>query len=178
MFVYLTLRKENHGYFKTLIDRLYSWHYIHYLISQCICVPLKKMSVFDQLRPFVSFCQACGFIPYVIEYEPTTKKMSKFSFSWRNGTTWWFIFMVVSQVVVPFLFSRFLVNGGGITADKEAPITIKILMIVTFLGYVIQFIIARWIILRQRRQNGITSIRIAKKTLSSLCVMHYIPTSP
>jgi hypothetical protein len=45
------------------------------------------MSVFEQFRPFVGLCQACGMIPYTIENKLITNKFSRFTFSLKHRTT-------------------------------------------------------------------------------------------
>lgn len=110
------------------------------------------MSALEQLRPFVSFCQAIGFIPYTMECDPNSKRLLKFAFSWRNQTTWWFIFMGLLQLTVPFRASQFSDSViKKLAADRKAPITISILMGVTVLCYIVQLILSRWIVLRHYR---------------------------
>lgn len=124
------------------------------------------MSVINQLRPFVSLGQACGFIPFVMENDPKTQRFARFNFSWNNFVTWLFIFMAISQLVVPLEMSRLLIDtGGGLM--REAPVTVKMLMYVTFLSYAIQLILARWIILRQhnRLQNVVKLVLQVEESL-------------
>lgn len=35
--------------------------------------------------------------PFFMETDPQTKKFSKFSFSWKQPVTWWFIFILLGQ---------------------------------------------------------------------------------
>lgn len=57
------------------------------------------MFIFQKLRPFVWMCQCFGAFPFFIETFPETKIFKKFSFSWKHPVTWWFIFIVVIQII-------------------------------------------------------------------------------
>lgn len=114
------------------------------------------MSVIDQLRPYVSLCQACGFIPYVMERDSKTKRFVKFNFSWKYSITWWFIGLACSQLAFPLIMNQIsAIMSGKSNGKEETPVTVRILMVVTFFCYVIQMIIALWIVLLQhvRLQN-------------------------
>ena len=114
------------------------------------------MSIIDILRPYVSLCQACGFIPYVMERDSKTKRFVKFNFSWRNSITWWFIALACSQLAFSSIVNKISANMTGKSNGKEeTPVTVRILMVVMFFCYVIQLIIARRIVLLQhvRLQN-------------------------
>lgn len=111
------------------------------------------MSALNQLRPFVSFCQACGLIPFTMVYDPINKKFLRFAFSWKSRTTWWFIFMLVSQVLLPLVTIRLGEEMiGKVKEDKQAPVTLNIFMSVTILCYLEQFILSRWLLLRHHRR--------------------------
>lgn len=126
------------------------------------------MSALEQIRPLVSFCQACGLIPYTMVYEPINKKFLKFIFCWKNVTTWWFLFVSISQIVIPLMMS--LIGKemvGKIRAEKQAPVTVVISMTVTMVCYVGQFFLIRWSILRnhQKLQNAVRSALEVEKFL-------------
>ena len=104
------------------------------------------MSLIEQLRPFLSLCQASGFMPYSLECDLNTKKLLKFGFSWSNFITWWFIFLAVLQLGLPtitILFAGDVIEK--LRVDAQAPITISMLMNVTVLCYVVQLVLSRWI---------------------------------
>ena len=61
------------------------------------------MKILDQLRPFFSFCQFFGFTPLFVEIDARTKKFKKLSFSLRHPITWWFIFVIFSQIAFFYL---------------------------------------------------------------------------
>ena len=112
------------------------------------------MSSFERLRPFVSFCQGSGFIPYVIEYDQKTQQFLKFSFSWKNLTTWWFILMLILQVTLPLVTGLLLSSEviGKVNSDNNTPVTISILLNMTVMCYIVHIVISRWIILRHYLQ--------------------------
>ena len=111
------------------------------------------MSILLRLRPFVSLFQACGFIPYAMEYDPNTEDYIKFTFSWRNYVTWWFILLAVLQIGLPIISGqRAGTVIGQLKADREAPITITVLMIVTVICFFVEFILSRTVILQHYRR--------------------------
>jgi gustatory receptor len=110
------------------------------------------MSVFEQLNPFVSLCQACGMIPYTVERNSATNKFEKFTFSFKHFTTWWFFFGLVLQVT----FIVMLANSSNdlsqeLTSDRKMPVTVPILFWVTQLFRLAELLLSRWIVLRFRR---------------------------
>ena len=104
----------------------------------------------DQLRPFFTLCQACGMIPYSINYNfKTNVKTVRFSFSFRNFVTWWFLAILVLQLGIPcmiFVFSQMFFTD--VSSDGEAPVTITVLGTSTVFCFVAQLFVARWIVLR------------------------------
>jgi len=114
------------------------------------------MSVFEQLRPFVSLCQACGMIPYTMEYNLITNKFSRFTFSFKHRTTWWFACILVFQFVSICLASYFSANGpGSISTDRSLPVTVKVLYAVNSFGSIIKLSLSRWIVSRFRRLQAV-----------------------
>lgn len=110
------------------------------------------MSVFEQLRPFVGLCQACGMIPYTIENNLITNKFSRFTFSLKHRTTWWFTCILAFQFVSICLASYFSENGpDNISTDRSLPITVNVLYAVNSSGTFIQLLLSRWIVMRYRR---------------------------
>lgn len=111
------------------------------------------MSALEQLRPFVCLFQACGFIPYTVEYDQIAKKPTKFTFSWMNFTTWWFILLAILQVVIPAINSQ--ITGEKVdklSVDKQTPVTVTLLFGVIALCFVVQIVLLRWIVLRPYRR--------------------------
>ncbi|XP_057369963.1 putative gustatory receptor 28a [Daphnia carinata] len=116
------------------------------------------MSVFDQLRPFVSLCQACGMFPYTIEENLTTKKFAKFSFSFRHAITWWFLMVISLQVTVSvgIIYSS-MEQIGNLTSDQNMPITATILFAVNWPFYILQMFTTRWIVFHYRRLRNVVN---------------------
>lgn len=111
------------------------------------------MSALDQLRPFISLCQASGMIPYTIEDNLATKKFAKFTFSFKNFTTWWFLLLILSQIWVPFTMGSFLRDvSSELATDSSIPYIIIILAVVFTVSNLIQFSVSRWIVLLRYRQ--------------------------
>ncbi|KAI9565924.1 hypothetical protein GHT06_009722 [Daphnia sinensis] len=114
------------------------------------------MSVFDQLRPFVSLCQACGMFPYTIEENLTTKKFVKFSFSFRNTITWWFSMIISLQVAVTVVVVYSSMQQiGNLTSDQNMPITVPILFVVNWPCFLMQMFTTRWIVFHHRRLRNV-----------------------
>jgi uncharacterized membrane protein (Fun14 family) len=125
------------------------------------------MSVFEQLSPFVSLCQACGMIPFTIEQNQITNKFEKFTFSFRHRTTWWFFLVMAMETVVmgvmgyvSFIQTFDMLNG------QNLPITVIILLLGIAMSYFIQIILSRWIVLHYRQlRNAIEAIQEVEKLL-------------
>lgn len=109
------------------------------------------MSMLEQLRPFVSFCQGTGWIPFTVSRNDT-KNSFNFTFSFKNWTTRWFIVICFFQIVILFVMaSSFTGAMADLFIGKEIPITISFLGLVSGVGNFITFILTRWIILRRYR---------------------------
>ncbi len=93
------------------------------------------MSVFEQLRQFVGLCQACGMIPYTIENNLITNKFSRFTFSVKHRTTWWFACILAFKFVSMCLTGYYSENRpDNISTDRSLPITVNILFAVNSSG--------------------------------------------
>ena len=64
----------------------------------------SKMEGLEKLRPFISFCQLCGFFPYRMEVDPVTKRFKRFTFSIYHPVTFWYFF--VNLLLISFLLAR------------------------------------------------------------------------
>lgn len=124
------------------------------------------MSPIEELGPFVSFFQACGLIPYTMEYGLTTRKFVKFSFSFKNVTTWWFLLVIVSQTIVPFLASK---THRSMISDitTNSPVTVSIMFATIVFGYFSQLLFFRWMMLFRynRLQSAVKLAETAEKHL-------------
>lgn len=72
-------------------------------LDTCSHSSLPKMGVFEQLRPFVFFCQLCGFTPFRMHFHQESKRFQRFIFTWCHPLTCWFIFLTIVLIVIPFL---------------------------------------------------------------------------
>ncbi|XP_046447321.1 uncharacterized protein LOC124196350 [Daphnia pulex] len=117
------------------------------------------MSVFEQLRPFVSLCQACGMIPFTIEQNQITNKFEKFTFSFRHLTTWWFFLVMVMETVVMGVMGYVsLTQSLDLLMVQNLPITVIILLLGIAISYAIQIILSRWIVLHYRQLGNVVKI--------------------
>ena len=64
----------------------------------------SKMEGLEKLRPFISFCQLCGFFPYRMVVDPVTKRFKRFTFSIYHPVTFWYFF--VNLLLISFLLAR------------------------------------------------------------------------
>lgn len=101
------------------------------------------MSVFERLRPFVSLCHACGFFPYAIENNSNTKNFERFTFSFKNLTTWWFFLISISQLAffigLVYLFWKQVVKFN----EENMPITMSILFVINWFFVIAEFLSSR-----------------------------------
>ena len=124
--------------------------------SNKLCLMRTSMSVFEQLNPFVSLCQACGMIPYTVERNSATNKFEKFTFSFKHFTTWWFFFGLVLQVAfIVMLVAYSNEFSQELTADQKMPVTVPILFVVTQLFQFAELLLSRWIVFRFRRLRNL-----------------------
>jgi hypothetical protein len=119
------------------------------------------MSVFEQIRPFVNLCQACGMIPYAIENNSMTNTFSRFTFSFKHRVARWFLFILALQIAIVCFARYFSVSKqDDISTDQSLPITIKILSAVDSISSLVQLLFSRWIVLRYRRlQRAIEAVQ-------------------
>ncbi len=119
------------------------------------------MSVFEQLHPFVSLFQACGMIPYTMERNLTTKKFAKFTFSFKHRTTWWFVLILILQVLcIVALGCTSDDVGENLSTDKTMPVTVLILFSVTNMSRLAEILLSRCIVLRFRRlRNAVEAVQ-------------------
>ncbi|XP_045026257.1 uncharacterized protein LOC123470253 [Daphnia magna] len=119
------------------------------------------MSVFEQLHPFVSLCQACGLIPYTMKRNSTSGKFERFTFSVRNVSTWWFLLVFISQILV-VVGVKFLSDDlqDVLWTDRNIPITLIILSGVTSSSFLAQLLSSRWIALNYRHlDNAVKAVQ-------------------
>lgn len=110
------------------------------------------MSVFEQLRPFVSLCQACGMIPFTVEQDLISKKFVRFTFSLRHLTTWWFILLLVLQLTVSVgLIYSSMSQTISLSIDPDLPIMMAVVFGVNWVSISSQFLISRWIVSHYRQ---------------------------
>ena len=122
------------------------------------------MSIFEQL--FVSLCQACGMIPYTIKDNLITNKFSRFTFSYRNFTTWWFIFIFFLHPATMFVLFYMSKDADDSHRGRDVPATVHILLAVTAISYIVELILSRWIVSRYRKlRNVIETIQEVEKLL-------------
>lgn len=111
------------------------------------------MSTLEQLRPFVSICQACGVFPYTMDYDPVTQRFRGFAFSFKNFTTWWFVLLLVSQITLPFFLGNFLKDISiSLLTDRTLPFVVNVMITVLTLSSFIQLGASRWIFFFRFRQ--------------------------
>lgn len=110
------------------------------------------MSVFEQLRPFVSLCQACGMIPFTVEQDLISKKFVRFTFSLKHLTTWWFILLLVLQLTVSVgLIYSSMSQTISLSIDPDLPIMMAVVFGVNWVSISSQFLISRWIVSHYRQ---------------------------
>ena len=57
------------------------------------------MCVLNDLVPFVRFAQFVGLFPFDIKKNSLNGRIERFSFSWRHLITYWFVLVLVFQIV-------------------------------------------------------------------------------
>ena len=111
------------------------------------------MSPLNELRPFVSFCQACGMIPFHMEQSNSIPTRSfTFRFSLKRFTTWWFVAVAIAQIVTTYIISQLFREMAENDIQIEAiPMTALVLGMFTLFGVLVIMAIPRWIVIRRYR---------------------------
>ena len=123
------------------------------------------MSVFEQLNPFFSLCQACGLIPYTIEYNLITNKLSRYTFSIKHRTTWWFVGILALQIVFASRVTR-RKNWTIIYQPTKVYLSPPTFSLVNSISSFVQLLLSRWIVMRYRRlQTAIKAVQEVERLL-------------
>jgi hypothetical protein len=130
------------------------------------------MSVFERLRPFVSLCHACGFFPYAIENNSNTKNFERFTFSFKNLTTWWFFLISISQLAffigLVYLFWKQVVKFN----EENMPITMSILFVINWFFVIAEFLSSRRMILHYRKlRNAVEAVQEVERLFGEKMVV-------
>jgi len=118
------------------------------------------MSVFEELRPFVGLCQACGMIPYSTEHDAITNKFAGFALSFHRLVTWWFCLIFISQLVCVGVMIQFAASmTHEISTDGDIPMTLTILIsVISSLSHLVQFFFSRWVVFRHRKLRNVVEM--------------------
>lgn len=133
------------------------------------------MSVFEQLRPFVSLCQACGLIPYTLENSLSTKKFIKFTFSFRHFTTIWFSFIFILQLATIAVIFYFSMNRiVDFLSDGTVPLTITVVFGMNWLSVMAQLLASRWISMQYRQlRTAIEQVQEVERLFGDKLIMQH-----
>jgi gustatory receptor len=125
------------------------------------------MTIFEQLRPFISLCQACGMMPFTIEENLMTNKFAKFTFSFRHRTTWWFFLILLLQPVIMFAMWYMTKDiPTDLLYGQDMPITVTIMLLVSAVCSIIELLLSRWIVLQYRKlRNAIEAVQEVERLL-------------
>ncbi len=130
------------------------------------------MSVFEQLRPFVSLCQACGFFPYTIENNSNTKKFERFTFSFRHPTTWWFFLISILQLVVIIGLVYLSWKQVDSINEQKMPITMSILFVIGWFFLIAEFLSSRRMMLHYRKlRNAVEAVQEVERLFGEKIVV-------
>ena len=117
--------------------------------------------IFDQIRPFITFFQSVGYIPFAVEKKPFSMTFFRFTFSLKRIVVWWFMLQLILQLVYGGFLLLSISNPIAedlILNDKEFPLTLIFFILTTYVAYGFQFIIARLILLNYKRFGNAVKI--------------------
>ena len=112
------------------------------------------MLLIEELRPLISLFQGTGFIPYTMDLDRTkiTGTYYYFSFSLKNLTTWWFAFILISQIITPLVVGRLAANTmTDIFVGEGVPVTVGLLGGFVVISGLVQLALCRWIVFQRFR---------------------------
>ena len=99
------------------------------------------MSALEEMRPFFRFCQFFGYLPFRMEIDKETRRFQRFSFSWRNPITWWWVaFSLIQLILCYFFVPPFLEDPELI----KLPTTISISLSITGVLYLFAELSSRY----------------------------------
>ncbi|XP_057369965.1 putative gustatory receptor 28b [Daphnia carinata] len=138
------------------------------------------MSVFEQLQPFVSLCQACGLIPYTIERNSTTGKFERFTFSLRSAFTCWFCLVFAYQICGVSMVGYLSDDLQNIlVADRTIPTTLIVLTMITSFLFLVQLLPFRWITMHYvRLSNAVEAVRNVERLLGEEFITEHRSSIP
>lgn len=133
------------------------------------------MSIFEQLRPFVSLFQACGMIPFTMEDNLISNKFVRFTVSFRRFTVWWFITVFALQLLAVVYMARI---AGSIldemSTDRNIPLTLTIMSGVTMFSYTAQLLLSRWIVLHYRKlRSAVEAVQEVERLFGEKFIKQY-----
>ena len=138
------------------------------------------MLIFETLRPFVTFFQGCGFIPFALKIEQRPEKFAKFTFSFKYLVTWWYLLQLITQLFVTIRFSYLTGNiANALVYSFQNTSLIPVLLLVVVLGsHLFQLVIGRLILINYKHlRNAVEAIQeaesIIRKNPSSVMNDHF-----
>lgn len=105
------------------------------------------MGIFEQLRPFVFFCQLCGFTPFRMLFHPETKRFQRFIFSWIHPLTWWFIVQILIYFSVPAveIFILYDSLSDASRVKEDLPEMMHLISVAVMVFHALSFVLCRYI---------------------------------
>ena len=138
------------------------------------------MSPLNELRPFVSFCQACGLIPFSMEVHTNREISLTFKFSFKKIITWWFILIAIGQIVALYFLSQiYMETSAGQLMDEETSMTLVFLGVSTMSTIFFQMAVPRWIVIGGYRNlnNALHALQDVEERLGQISGQHLRPRS-
>jgi len=127
-----------------------------------------------ELRPFVCFCHAIGFIPFRMKTDQPANKSQRFTFQLNHGLTWWFAIIQAASVAgIGFIYyqwfrdiSTLVWNNDRLTSHDYIAVWFSVVSVLRTLD----FVIVRFVMVRCSELAGaVELIDAADETLQSLC---------
>lgn len=131
------------------------------------------MLFFARLRPFVSFFQGCGFIPFEMEIE----RFARFTFSFKHIVTWWFLiqFMLQLGLTVEFFYSTAKIGNALIYSYQDSSLIETLILVIVIGSHLLQFATGRLILINYKRlQIASEAIQDAEAILKTKTHRHTI----
>jgi uncharacterized membrane protein (Fun14 family) len=138
------------------------------------------MSVFEELRPFVGLCQACGMIPYSMEHEVINNKFIGFTLSFNRLVTWWFCLIFILQLLCTGVLIQVSTSlTQEIITDRDIPMLLTIVVGITSFFHLVQWFLSRWVVFihYSKLRNVVEIVQEVERLFQEKFIAHHMRSS-
>ena len=87
----------------------------------------------ERLQLCFRFCNLCGFFPSRMIRDPISGRFKRFEGHWRHPANWWFVFLLLGQIVFNFSF-LYLLWSALISSEKGNLAIVQAVIFILYQG--------------------------------------------